>query len=226
FTLHLKADQTVVGVAINIFASGFTISLNRMIFGASTSPPQIAVFRRVPVPVLKDIPIIGNALFNQPVLCYMAFLLVPVAWYVMQKTHIGLQVRAVGENPKACDSLGINVLKVRWRTIMVSALTAGLGGAFVSMGQLSFFTEEMIAGRGYMVVAAIVFGRYSPVGVMLATLLFGAGDAVMYQIQAANIGIPYQISLMLPYIITVLTVCGLIGKTRTPAASGQVYTKE
>ena len=226
FTLHLRADQTVVGVAINIFATGFTITLNRMIFGANTSPPKLDVFDAVPIPVLKDIPVVGQAFFNQPLLCYVAFLLVPAAWLIMQKTHIGLKIRAVGESPKACDTLGINVLKVRWAAILFSALMAGLGGAFVSMGQLSFFTENMISGRGYMVLAAVVFGRYSPVGVMLATLLFGAGDAVMYQIQAANIGVPYQVSIMLPYVITILAVCGLIGKSRAPASSGTPYAKE
>lgn len=226
FTIHLRADQTVVGVAINVFAMGITISLNRIIFGANTSPPRIDVFDAVAIPGLSQIPVIGPALFNQPILCYLAFLAVPVAWYVMQKTHIGLKVRAVGESPKACDTLGISVAKVRWGAILFSGALAGLGGAFVSMGQLSFFTENMIAGRGYMVLAAVVFGRYTPVGVMIATLVFGAGDALMYQIQAANMGVPYQLSQMLPYLITLLAVCGLIRKNRSPASSGTPYVKE
>lgn len=226
FTINLQANQTVVGVAINIFAMGFTITLNRIIFGANTSPPIIDVFDAVPIPGLSRIPVIGPALFNQPLLCYLAFLAVPVAWYVMQKTHIGLKVRAVGENPKAADTVGINVWRVRWAAILFSGALAGLGGAFVSMGQLSFFTENMISGRGYMVLAAVVFGRYSPVGVLVATLVFGAGDALMYQIQAANLGVPYQISMMLPYFITLLAVCGLIRKNRSPAASGEPYVKE
>ena len=226
FTVNLQADQTVVGVAVNIFAMGFTITLNRIVFGANTSPPIIDVFDAVPIPGLSRIPVLGPALFNQPLLCYLAFLAVPVAWYIMQKTHIGLKVRAVGENPKAADTVGINVWRVRWAAILVSGALAGLGGAFVSMGQLSFFTENMISGRGYMVLAAVVFGRYSPVGVLVATLVFGAGDALMYQIQAANLGVPYQISMMLPYFITLLAVCGLIRKSRSPAASGAPYVKE
>lgn len=226
FTVELKADQTVVGVAINVFAMGVTITLNRIIFGANTSPPIIQVFDPVAIPLLASIPVIGPALFNQPIPTYLAFLAVPFARYVMQNTHIGLKIRAVGENPRACDTLGIHVGRVRWGAILFSGLLCGLGGAFVSMGQLSFFTENMISGRGYMVLAAVVFGRYTPVGVLIATLVFGAGDALMYQIQAANIGIPYQFNMMLPYLITLLAVCGFVRKNRAPASSGVPYIKE
>ncbi|WP_069998623.1 ABC transporter permease [Cellulosilyticum sp. I15G10I2] len=226
FTITIKADQTVVGMAINIFAGGFTITLNRIIFGVNTSVPSVAVFNRVEIPYLSKLPVIGQAFFNQSIPVYFAFLAVPVAWFVMQKTDIGLKIRAVGENPRACDTVGIHVERMRYGAVLYSGLMAGIAGAFISMGQLSFFTEGMVAGRGFMALAAVVFGNYTPLGVMFAALLFGAGDALQYRLQAVNTGIPYQFLIMLPYIITIVALCGLIGKTNQPASSGVPYVKE
>lgn len=226
FTITVKADQTVVGTAINIFAGGFTIALNRVLFGLNTSIPKIDVFDKVKIPVLGDIPIIGESLFNQSVPVYLAFLAVPLAWFVLQKTNIGLKIRAVGENPKACDTVGINVYKTRYMTVLYSGLMAGFAGAFVSMGQLSFFSEGMVAGRGFMALAAVVFGNYTPVGVMIASLVFGAGEALQYRLQALNTGIPYQFLVMLPYVITVVAICLLVRKSNKPASSAVPYVKE
>ena len=226
FTITIRADQTVVGTAINIFAGGFTIALNRVFFGLNTSIPKIDVFDKVRIPLLSRIPVLGEALFNQSVPVYLAFLAVPVAWFVMQKTNIDLKIRAVGENPKACDTVGINVHRVRYATVLYSGLMAGLAGAFISMGQLSFFSEGMVAGRGFMALAAVVFGNYTPVGVMLAALVFGAGDALQYRLQAMNTGIPYQFLVMLPYVITVVAICLLARKSNKPAASAVAYVKE
>ena len=226
FTITVRADQTVVGTAINIFAGGFTIALNRVLFGLNTSIPKIDVFDKVRVPLLSKLPIVGEALFNQSVPVYLAFLAVPVAWFVLQKTNVGLKIRAVGENPKACDTVGINVYRVRYAAVLYSGLMAGFAGAFVSMGQLSFFSEGMVAGRGFMALAAVVFGNYTPVGVMLASLVFGAGDALQYRLQAMNTGIPYQFLVMLPYVITVAAICLLVRKSNKPAASAVAYVKE
>lgn len=226
FTITIKADQTVVGTAINIFAGGFTIALNRVLFGLNTSIPKIDVFDEIKIPILGDIPVIGEALFNHSMPVYLAFLAVPVAWFVLQKTNIGLKIRAVGENPKACDTVGINVYKTRYMTVLYSGLMAGLAGAFVSMGQLSFFSEGMVAGRGFMALAAVVFGNYTPVGVMIASLVFGAGEALQYRLQALSTGIPYQFLVMLPYVITVVAICLLIRKSNKPASSAVPYVKE
>jgi general nucleoside transport system permease protein len=226
FTITIGADQTVVGTAINIFASGLTITLNRVVFGVSTSVPKIDVFDRVAIPVLSKIPVIGQAFFNQSIPVYLAFLAVPAAWFVLQKTNIGLKLRAVGEHPKACDTVGINVLKTRYQAVLFSGLMAGLAGAFVSMGQLSFFPEGMISGRGFMALAAVVFGNYTPVGVMFAALVFGAGEAMQYRLQAANTGIPYQFLVMLPYLITVVAICMMSRRSNKPAASAVPYFKE
>ena len=210
FALKSRANQVVLGLAINTLASGLTITLNRLIFGVSTSVPDIAVFEPVAIPLLSEIPVIGPALFNQPLLVYIAFLLIPVYQFVLKRTNIGLKVRSVGENPYACDTLGIKVNKVRLLSIMYSGLMAGLGGAFLSMGQLSFFVEGMVSGRGSMALAAVVFGNYSPKGILGAALLFGAADAIQYRLQATSTDIPYQIWIILPYLITIIA----------PAATG------
>jgi simple sugar transport system permease protein len=226
FTITIKADQTVVGTAVNIFASGLTIALNRVVFGVSTSVPNIAVYNKVPIPLLSKIPIVGQGLFNQSIPVYITLLAIPVLGFVLQKTNIGLKIRAVGEHPKACDTVGINVKKVRYQAVLFSGLMIGFAGAFVSMGQLSFFTEGMVAGRGFMALAAVVFGNYTPGGCLLAALVFGAGDALTYRLQAANTGIPYQFLTMLPYLITVVAICMMIRKSNKPAASAVPYTKE
>lgn len=226
FTITIKADQTVVGTAINIIAGGLTIVLNRVIFGSNMTNIQLDVFDIVPIPILSKIPILGPSLFTQSIPVYIIFLLVPIAHFVLYKTNTGLKIRAVGENPKACDTVGLNVIKIRYATVLYSGLMAGVAGAFVSMGQLSFFTEGMVAGRGFMALAAVVFGNYSPYGVMFASLVFGAGEALQYRLQASGSGIPYQFLLMLPYLITIVAVCILTKKSNQPAASGVPYNKE
>ncbi|MEM1484380.1 ABC transporter permease [Oscillospiraceae bacterium PP1C4] len=226
FTVTIRASQIVVGTAMNIFAGGFTITLNRLFFGTATKLPTIDVFNKTPIPLLSKLPLIGEPLFNQSIPVYLAFLAVPVAWFVLQKTNIGLKTRAVGENPKACDTVGINVFRVRYGAILFSGLMAGFAGAFISMGQLTFFTEGMVAGRGFMALAVCVFGNYTPVGVMIAALLFGAGDALQYRLQALNMGIPYQFLVMLPYLITIAALCTLVRKSNKPASSAVAYCKE
>jgi simple sugar transport system permease protein len=226
FTVVVKADQTVIGTGMNILASGLTITVNRAVFGASTSPPKIDVFGKAPIPLLSNIPVVGQELFNQPLPVYIAFLLVPVAWFVMFRTNTGLKLRAVGENPRACDTVGINVARTRFMSILYSGVMAGFAGAFVSMGQMSFFTENMIAGGGFMALAAVVFGNYTPLGVMGAALVFGASNALKFQLQALSTGIPSQFLVMLPYIITILALCGLIRRSNKPASSAVPYVKE
>lgn len=226
FTVIIKADQTVIGTGMNILAAGLTITANRAVFGASTSPPSIDVFDSWRIPLLADIPVIGPALFNQPVPVYMAFLFVPIAGFIMFRTNTGLKLRAVGENPRACDTVGISVTKVRFLAVLYSGVLAGFAGAFVSMGQMSFFTEGIISGGGFMAVAAVVFGNYTPRGVMFSSLVFGAAYALMPRIQAASMGIPGQFILMLPYLITIIALCLVIRRSNRPTSSAVPYIKE
>ena len=226
FAIKGKANQVVVGLAINLLAGGLTVTLNRIIFGVSTTVPKIAVFDKLPIPLLSEIPIIGEALFSQPLAGYLAFLLIPVYAFVLKKTNMGLKIRSVGENPDACDTLGIKVNKVRLLAILYSGLMAGLGGAFLSMGQLSFFVEGMVSGRGFMALAAVVFGNYSPVGILGACLVFGAADAIQYRLQAVSTDIPYQIWVMIPYIITIIALCCYRRRSNCPAAYAKPFSKK
>ncbi|WP_186566233.1 ABC transporter permease [Lawsonibacter celer] len=225
FVITVKANQVVAGLAINTLASGLTVTLNRLIFGVSTTVPKIDVFDKVAIPGLCKIPVIGEAFFNQSLVVYLTYLLVPVLAFVLKRTNIGLKIRSVGEHPQACDTVGISVTGVRYGTMLFAGALAGLGGAFTSMGQLSFFVEDMVSGRGYMALAAVVFGNYTPVGVMGACLMFGAASALQYRLQTTATWIPYQFWIMLPYVITIIALCCYRKKSNRPACHGQAYAK-
>ena len=225
FVITVKANQVVAGLAINTLASGLTVTLNRLIFGVSTTVPKIDVFDKVAIPGLCKIPVIGEAFFNQSLVVYLTYLLVPVLAFVLKRTNIGLKIRSVGEHPQACDTVGISVTGVRYGTMLFAGALAGLGGAFTSMGQLSFFVEDMVSGRGYMALAAVVFGKYTPVGVMGACLMFGAASALQYRLQTTATWIPYQFWIMLPYVITIIALCCYRKKSNRPACHGQAYAK-
>ena len=222
----VRANQVVVGMAINILGLGLTTSLARIIFGVNSAPPQISTFKPVIIPVFSEIPIIGPAIFNQMALVYVAILLVPITHYILFKTTIGLRIRSVGEHPKAADTVGINVFQVRYASIIGGSLLVGLAGAYLSLGLLSFFSEGMVAGRGFIALAAVIFGKWTPIGALGAALLFGLVDAVQIRMQAMGSPIPYQFLIMLPYILTVVALAGFVGKSSPPAASGIPYAKE
>ncbi|MDD2426626.1 MAG: ABC transporter permease [Eubacteriales bacterium] len=225
FTVIVKADQTVVGTGMNILAAGLTITANRAVFGASASPPKIETFDIVQIPLLKDIPILGESLFSQTIPGYLALIMVFATAFFLFRTNTGLKVRSVGENPQACDTVGINVSKVRFLSVLYSGVMAGLAGAYISMGQLSFFTEGMIAGGGFMAVAAVVFGNYTPFGVLGASLVFGLSNASSYRLQALSTGIPSEFPNMLPYVITIVALCITSRRSKKPASSAVPYVK-
>ena len=226
WAITLRVNQTVVGAAINIIGAGLAVTINRMIFGVNTVAPKINNFTQLHIPVLSDIPFIGHILFSYNILVYIAIALMLVLHYVLFHTEMGLSVRAVGENPRACDTLGINVNRVRYGATLFGGLMAGLAGGYLSIGQLAVFVEDMTSGRGFIAIAAVVFGKRNPVGALLASLVFGAGEAVQYKLTAGNIDIPFQFAQMIPYVLTILSLIGLVGKTETPAASGIPYVKE
>ena len=225
-TVSLRANQVVAGLALNIFAGGFTVVMNRHIFGVVGNAAKIDVFDTVSIPLLRELPVLGVSLFNQPIPVYLALIAAPLLQFYLMRSNPGLKIRAAGENPKACDSLGISVPAVRYATLLYAGAMAGFAGAFVSMGQVSFFSEGMIAGKGSMALAAVVFGNYKPVGVLMAGLIFGGAESLQYRLQATGSPVPYQFLLMLPYIITVLALCVYRKKTNRPAFSGQPYYKE
>jgi general nucleoside transport system permease protein len=210
--IHFEADQVVSGTAINILMFGVPALLSGAFFLSSGSTPQIP----------KE-----NLLPWTPVV--IAYLLVPLTWYVLNRTPFGLRLRAVGENPGAADAAGVRVTAVRYTAVLLSGALAGIGGAYLSIGQSSLFTRNMTAGRGFIALAALIFGKWRPVQTMLACLLFGFTEAVAIQLQGVSFGgaeIPNQFVQIIPYLLTIIVLAGFIGQARAPRALGIPYQKE
>jgi len=227
----IGANQVVSAVALNIGAVGLSSTLYALVFAGGNGDvvqtvvkvPSLSVFK---VPMLGDLPILGPILFNQLPLVYLALLMAPVVWFVLYRTTWGLKIRAVGEHPHAADTVGINVVRVRYLTLIFTGIMAGLAGAFLSIGQLNTFQENMSAGRGFIAYTAIVFGKWEPLGVFLGTLLFGLADALQLRIQALNLAIPYQFLVAFPYLVTLIVLILFVGKATWPAASGAPFKRE
>ncbi|MBD1836867.1 ABC transporter permease [Coleofasciculus sp. FACHB-64] len=221
----LRVDQLVSGLAINLTAAGLTSFWSRVLFNSGQAQ-QLPGIQIIGIPGLKNILVIGNLFFNQDPLIYLLFLLVPLSTYLLFRTSLGLSLRAVGEYPRAADTAGVSVTKVRYVAVTLSGCLAGLGGAYLTLVHVRFFVEDMSAGRGFIALAALIFGRWHPVSTALACLLFGATEALQLRIQAFNLNIPYQFLVMLPYVIALLALVGLAGKSTPPAALGVPYIPE
>jgi ABC-type uncharacterized transport system permease subunit len=215
--IKFKADQVVSGAAINILMLGIPGFLSGALFLSSGSTPQIP----------KD-----HLLPQSPVVIALAILaLVAVIWYVLYKTPFGLRLRSVGENPEAADAAGVSVTKIRYSGVLIAGVLAGLGGAYLSIGQSSLFTRNMTAGRGFIALAALIFGKWRPVQTLLACLLFGFTEAVSIQMRGSfklpsGEDIPVQFVEMVPYVLTIVVLAGFIGSSRPPRALGIPYQKE
>ncbi len=209
-SIKYKGDQTVSGVAMNLFASGFTVFMLRVLFNQSGNTPTVA-----------KAPAIGG----MSIIVILIYALAIWAHYFLYRTVTGLRMRSVGEHPLAADTVGIDVYKIRYFGVVMSGLFAGLGGAYLSIGALSQFTKEMSAGRGFIAIAALVFGKWKPKGIIFASLLFGFADAIQTLIQQYVSFIPPQFIQMLPYILTIGALAGVVGKAVAPAASGKPYDK-
>ncbi len=218
------AYPPVCGTAINLFGLGVSTVLARVIFGMNTTMPIIASFSKINVPLLSKLPVLGPILFQQNPLVYVTIIILPMIHYVLFKTELGLKIRAVGENPKACETVGINVCSIRYGTIVYGGFMCGLAGAYVSMALLSFFTENMIAGRGFIALAVLTVGNLNPLGALGAALLFGAGEAVQYRLQVSGTGVPYQFAMMIPYAMTLLALSGIFKKPVKSSASNGIPT--
>jgi ABC-type uncharacterized transport system permease subunit len=212
--IRYQADQVVTGTAINILMIGMPAFLSGAFFLSSGSTPQIPKEDLIPW-----IPIV------------IAFLLVPATWYVLYNTPFGLRLRSVGENPEAADAAGVKVARMRYAGVLLSGALAGIGGAYLSIGQSSLFTRNMTSGRGFIALAALIFGKWRPVQTMLACLLFGLTEAISIQMQGvvklpSGDDIPVQFIQMVPYILTIVVLAGFIGSSRPPRALGIPYNKE
>jgi len=222
--ITFEADQIISGTAINLLALGGTGFLMVIVFGQGGTSPDVENFPPVAIPLLSQIPVIGQALFNQSLLVYLMYLTVPVAFFVLFRTPFGLRLRATGEVPEAVDTAGVSVTRMRYFGVALSGLLAALGGVYLSMGLLSAFTEGMTQGRGFIALAALIFGRWNPVGAAGAALLFGFAQALTIQVPPD--AIPNEFIQMIPYVLTIVVLAGFGGRAIAPAAVGKPYRKE
>ncbi|MDO1580637.1 ABC transporter permease [Rhizobium oryzicola] len=235
-----RGNQIVSGVALNFIAAGLTIVLGQAWFGQGGRTPQLPAsgrFSPIILPgadAMRDVPVIGpiyaNVISGNNILTYLAFLAVPLSWWVLYRTRFGLRLRAVGENPGAVDTAGISVTWLRYRAVIVAGFLCGFSGAYLSIAQSAAFIKDMSAGKGYIALAALIFAKWKPVPVMFACLLFGFLDAFANFMQGKavpGIGeVPVQIFQALPYILTCVLLAGFIGIAHPPKAGGVPYTKE
>lgn len=219
-----EADQIISGTAINLLALGGTGFLMVSVFGTGGTSPRVEGFGEVPIPLLSNIPVVGPALFSQSVLVYLMYVMVPVTFFVLFRTPFGLRLRATGESPEAVDTAGISVGRMRYYGVALSGLLASLGGIYLSMGILSAFTENMTNGRGFIALAALIFGRWNPIGAAGAALLFGFALAVTFS--APQEVIPNEFLQMIPYVLTIVALAAFGGRAIAPAAIGKPYRKE
>ena len=224
FAVRYFVDQVIVGVVINTLVLGLTSFFYTSVMtndpGTFNSPP---VMKPIAIPILSDIPILGPVLFNQSLIVYLMYVIAALVHMALFKTRWGLRVRAVGEHPKAADTVGIDVNRLRFRNVMLGGMVSGLGGAFFTLGSVGAFGKNMTAGKGFIALAAMIFGRWSPIGAIGAALLFGFADQLQQVLSIIGTPIPSQFMLMAPYLATLFAVAGLAGRSRAPAADGVPY---
>jgi simple sugar transport system permease protein len=225
-SIRYRVDQIIGGTFINIFALGITSYLSSRVLQRYQELNSPGRFRPIDIPILSDIPIVGPVLFNNNVLVYIMFGLVALIYVGLFHTRWGLRTRAVGEHPKAADTVGIRVLFTRYRNVVMAGVIAGIGGAYFTLGSVGRFDENMTAGRGFIGLAAMIFGRWNPVGAFLAALLFGFADSLQTRLSILNVPIPSEFLLMAPYLVTIFVVAGVVRKARPPAAENKPYVKE
>jgi ABC-type uncharacterized transport system permease subunit len=223
--LVFRANQIVSGVVLNILALGAT-SYGLVVLLGSNAGNSVETLRALRIPVLAEIPILGTALFDQNVMVYLAFLLVPCIWWLVWRTGFGLALQAAGERPHAADSLGVRVGRMRWIALLACGALAGLGGAQLTLAGIGAFTQNVTAGRGFIALAAVVFGGWRPLGVLFAILLFALADAFQIRAQALGIHIPYQFLAMLPYLVTILALTLLVRRRRPPSSLGVNFARQ
>jgi ABC-type uncharacterized transport system permease subunit len=224
--VNLAVNQVVAGTALDIFALGLTGVLYRRMFGVTGQALTVPTLRPLAHGWLTRIPLIGPAVFSQNILVYASFILAPIFWWALYRTRWGLELRAAGERPEAADALGLGVYSLRWQALMLSGVMTGLGGAYLTLGYANTFVEGMSAGRGFIALSIVILGQWRPGRIVLASVLFGAALALQFVLQAVNTGIPYQLLLALPYVLTLVVLTALGGQGRAPTALGEPYLRQ
>jgi len=227
FAIKYLVNQIIVGVVLNVLVSGITGFLFTTVMQEDpelfNSPAHLPV---IAIPGLSAIPVLGPILFKQSVIGYLMYLAVFLVWFGLFKTRWGLRVRAVGEHPKAADTLGIKVNATRFWNVTLGGIIAGIGGSFFTLVAIDSFTKEISGGRGFIALAAVIFGRWNPIGAFAAALLFGFADNLQVILTIIGTPVPSQFMAMMPYLVTIFAVAGLVGRSRGPAAAGEPYVKE
>ena len=224
-SIHLRADQAIVGTGINILGAGLPNFLLLKFFGRQGLSPIVERIGEWRIPIIADLPVIGPIIGTHSPLVYIVLILVPVSWYILFRTPFGLRLRAVGENPRAAETVGVNVYRMRYYGVLISGIFASLGGAYMSVSYLAQYANLMTAGRGFIGLAAMIFGRWNPWGALFACLLFGFADALQAAAQAASVPIPPQFWLALPYALTIVALVGAMGRAAPPKFVAKPYEK-
>jgi simple sugar transport system permease protein len=221
FVVVLKADQIITGTALTLLGMGVTGTLYGALYGSRGAALTLPTSAPWPIPGLASLPVVGTALFAQPPITYVAYLLAPALAWWLARTHAGLALRAIGERPDAAEAAGIPVDRVRVLAVLAGGVLGGLAGGTLVLAQAGTFAENMSAGRGFIAIAIVVLGRWRPLGVALAALLFGGASALQFAFQAMGWAAPYQLFLVMPYALTLAALAGAVGRARAPAALGR-----
>jgi len=221
-SVTLKAEQGISGIGLYMFGLGLSSLLFKTTIGTVKT---VTGFQPVKIPLLGDIPVIGEIFFHHSLLVYGAFLLVPIAWWVMEKTTLGLRIKSVGQNPAAADSLGVNVDRVRYLSVCTGAILAGIAGASLSISLLNLFQDNLTAGQGFIAVALVYFGGWRPVGILWGALLFSTVNAFQLWMQVLGVKIPSDVAIMLPYLLTIAALAVAINRVRQPAALNKPFER-
>ena len=223
FAIRYRVDQVIVGFAVNFFSLGLTSFLASRVLTEYPEYNLLTPFKPWAIPLLSDIPVVGTVLFTQTLFVYASVVAVIVATWMLYRTRWGLRTRAIGEYPKAAGTLGVDVIRLRYRNVLIAGAVAGLGGAWWPVGTVGRFDQNITGGRGFIALAAVIFGRWHPVGAFSAALVFGFAEAIQLKMSNLNTGIPSEFLLMAPYLVTLIVVAGFVGRSRAPKAAGQPY---
>lgn len=226
FTISLRADQIVYGMALNILAAALATFIYRIYFGITPNLISGPQMHEIAIPFLSKIPIIGKSLFNQTAVVYFAMIAVFLSFVFFNKTKAGLNFKAVGEFPKAAETLGINVIKQKYMACITCGALCGIAGAFLTTSYINTYSDEIVSGRGFIALSAVIFGRWTPVGVLGATLLFGFADALQLRLQLISPNVSYDLFTMLPYVLTIIALAVFGIKKAGPKANGLPYFRE
>ena len=224
--VHLGLSQHVSGLGITLFATGLAMFIYRLHFGSPTVPPIIEPFKQITIPVLSKIPVIGEGLFTQYSLTYLAWVLIPVISVLLYKTKIGLKIRTVGENPVVADTVGVNVILTRTLCLVGGGALMGIGGSFLTLAHQNMFLIDVIGGRGWVAIAMVIFGNWNPFKGALGALIFGFLDGLQLRLQGMGIAISFHVFLMVPYLLTIVALIGVSRRAAVPASLLKPYRRE